>query len=294
MKKILVMLLAVFCITTAFSDTIYFLPETQFEAMPSKSRGNVPARIDALLKDLQATDKDIKDNFDSTGRIIHKSWYLNSEFEKDRNIMVSLLREIMDGLSNLDDRLQSLELELFNPDELGFNGMYNDLRKARSAVNSCYKNLNIGKSGIKKARNDFAEAKIAYARITENLVRVVQTIQNAVPYNPPTQQPQQPNPQPTINYNRLEVRIVKEKIKTYNYDIVNSNSYEGKLVLKKSKERLHELSSIDKLLYKKALRGQDGLSYAIVKNGDHDYTVFWWHIGDDIGGIIDDIEDIFD
>ena len=58
-------------------------------------------------------------------------------------------------------------------------------------------------------------------------------------------------------------------------------------------ERLHELSSIDKFLYKEALREKEGYSIAIIKDAKNKYIVCWWHVADEIAGVIETIGDIF-
>ncbi|MFW5781690.1 MAG: hypothetical protein ACOCWO_00200, partial [Candidatus Muiribacteriaceae bacterium] len=256
-------------------------------------------RINTLLKDLEQTDGTVKDNYDRIQSLITKNWYLNSEFEKDRNVMLQLLRNTLDQFSNMNDRLHALELELFNPEELGFDAMYDYLDKAVIDMNQAYRALDQGKSGLKTAKEAFAKSKVAYARVTSNLTNAIDHVMNAVPYNPPAPQPDpepvvesEPTP-PEIDYDKLDVYIENKKVDVNEFQVINSNSYEGKLVLKKSKERLHELSSVDRWMYREALKNKDGFSFLIAKLDDNYYTVFWWHVGDDVADIVDTIEDIF-
>ena len=305
MKKLAVIGVIAALVTTSFAGDIYFLPENMNEVIGSRSvrsglRADVPARLSALLDELKDSDKEVKNNFDKIGEVIHKQWYLNSEFEKDRNIMLNFYRESLEKLSNLNDRLQGLEVELFNPEELGFKELYNGLEKATKNLFESYKQIEIGKAGLKNGKDLFGKAKADYAKFTANLARVISTVSGAVPYTPdvaPTpvtpQEPVVTEPQPTINYNAINVTVMNKKTEVFGLDIVNSNSYEGKLVVKKSKERLHELSSTDRLMFKEALKGQDGFSFIIVKDSDNYYTIYWWHIGNDIQDIFETIEDIF-
>ncbi|MCK9225997.1 MAG: hypothetical protein M0Q02_13055, partial [Candidatus Muirbacterium halophilum] len=207
-------------------------------------------------------------------------------------------RDSLEKLSNLNDRLQGLEVELFNPEELGFTELYNGLSKSTKSLFESYKQIEIGKAGLKNAKDLFGKSKAEYAKFTSNLSRVINAVSGAVPYTPdvtpPPVVPQQPVvTEPTINYNALNVTILNKKVEGFGLDMVNSNSYEGKLVVKKSKERMHELSSTDRLMYKEALKGKDGFSFIIVKDSDNYYTIYWWHIGNDIQDIFETIEDIF-
>lgn len=303
MKKLMTLGLIMIFATMIMAENIYFLPENYNEMMPSRSRAglrnNLPARLNALLEELKATDQNIKDNFDNLGSVIHKSWYLNAEFEKDRNIMLTVYREMLESLSNINDRLQGLEVELFNPDELGFGDMYSTLEATTKNLYGSYNGMEKGKSGLRKAKDLFGKAKVDYSKFTTMLSRAIDTVSGAVPYTPEPEpvvnEPAEPfqEPQPTINYNDIRVHVEDSKINPSGLDVINSNSYEGKLVVKKSKERMHEMSSTDRLMYKQALKGQDGFSYVIVKHAENEYTVYWWHLGDDIEDIFETIEDIF-
>ncbi|MGM0608137.1 MAG: hypothetical protein ACQESP_06940, partial [Candidatus Muiribacteriota bacterium] len=104
----------------------------------------------------------------------------------------------------------------------------------------------------------------------------------------PEPEPEPEPQQPAYDYSAMDVYIRRAKVDTNNVgsdQIINSRSAEGQTVLKKAKEREHELSTIDRLMYKQALKGQDGFSFMILKHKTNEYTVYWWNVLDDISDI---------
>jgi|GEM_PF-3302848 len=301
MKKLLILSITVLFITSVFAEPVYFIPEDYTEVMPMRRTGtgagsDIPERLHILLEELKNTDTSVNQRLNQVMSIINRNWYLNSEFEKDRNIILEVLRLIIEDYSNLNDRINGLELELFNPDELGFKDMYELLDSTNNNINKAYKELHIGKSGLKAARDAFRKGSMDYERLSEMIITVIDKVKNAVPYNPQSssgsQQPQQPQEE-HVNYNKLVVNIERKHIKLNNLDIIRDETYEGHLVLKKSKERLHELDSMNRWLYRQAISGGEGYTFVIVKNAKENYTVYWWHTADEIADVIDTIGDIF-
>lgn len=304
MKKIISILVITALSSLAFSNSIFFLPENESERYGlniSRSRAgdsSVPERLNMLCKELQHTDSRLKASFNSIGEIINRQWYLNSEFEKDVNVMLTMFRDGVDYISNLDDRAQALELELFNPEELGFYQLYANIADVKKHFESSYNELAKGKSGLRKSRADFENAQKSYNEVSPLVTNITAGVLNAVPYNPPAPAPQ-PAPAPVVSepdfdYSKMEVTVIRKKIKVSNFDIIRIDSEEGKNVIKKSMERLHELSSIDKFLYKEALREKEGYSIAIIKDKKNKYIVCWWHVADEIAGVIETIGNIFE
>ncbi len=303
MKKLLTLVMTLVFITSVFAGPVFFLPEDYTEVMPmrrSSTSSDIPERLHILLEELAKTDSQIKEKLDQISNLINKNWYLNSEFEKDRNIMLEVLRLVIEDYSNLNDRLSGLELELFNPEELGFDDMYKLLDSTNNNINKAYKELHVGKSGLKAARDAFGKGAMDYEKLSAKMIETIDKVKNAVPYNPQTppaqtdepQTPQVPAEEP-INYNNLKVNIIRKHVKLNNLDIIKDETYEGHLVLKKSKERLHELDSMNRWLFRQAISGGEGYTFIIVKNAKEDYTIYWWHTADEIADIIDTIGDIF-
>ncbi|MFW5782116.1 MAG: hypothetical protein ACOCWO_02360 [Candidatus Muiribacteriaceae bacterium] len=306
MKRIAILTMLALSIT-CFSQ-VYFIPEPM-DNMPTRNTGfsrnmscrnNVPQRINSLIDELKITDEQLTQKLNNIAQLIVKNWYLNSEFEADRNIMLNIFRESLDEFSNLNDRLHGLELELFNPEELPFSEAYSLLDNTTSLVSQAYKALDQGKSGLREAKTKFGKAHEMYESLSEKIMVITDVVSGAVPYNEPAPAPA-PDPgnineeeNETINYNAIEVEIDRKKIKLSQYDIINPNEYEGKLVLKKSKERLHELSTLDRWMYRQALDEAEGYHFAIVKHTKDLYSVYWWHVADEIAGIVNDIKDIFE
>ncbi|MFA5479866.1 MAG: hypothetical protein WC337_07555 [Candidatus Muiribacteriota bacterium] len=296
MKKTISLLLVALFIVSTYGQ-VYFLPENLNEVMAGNTRSsvrNVPERLNILMNELSDTDREIKDNFDAIGTLIHKQWFVLAEFEKDKNVMLQVFRTMLDNMSNMSDRLHSMELELFNPEALGFDNMHVTLTRVNKSADDAYKALQVGREGLAKSRDSYAKAKSDYARLTEMVNKAIDAIKNAVPYTPapPVVTPQpEPQPQPSTDYDysKMNVNIIRQKIninKIAPREVVNSASVEGKMVLKKAKEREHQLSTIEKWMYKQAIKNQDGFSYVLIKNGKNNYTVFWWNV-------IDELEEIF-
>ncbi|MCK9225510.1 MAG: hypothetical protein M0R46_15100 [Candidatus Muirbacterium halophilum] len=302
MKKLFSIIVMTALSVSVFSNSVFFLPENDSEKYGlnisrSRASSNVPERINILCKELKHTDSRLKASFNGINDTINKQWYLNSEFEKDLNVMLTMFRESVDYISNLDDRAQALELELFNPEELGFNKLYSSLADIKKNTEASYTELSKGKSGLRKAREIFEKAVNSQSNISALITSISSAVLNAVPYNPPAPAPT-PTPAPVVSepdfdYSKMEVSVKRKKVKLSDYDFIKLESVEGKNVIKKSMERLHELSSIDKFLYKEALRKKEGYSVVIIKNSKNKYIICWWHVADEIAGVIETIGDIF-
>jgi hypothetical protein len=303
MKKIIVMLAMIFVVTSVYSSQVYFLIENQNELMGGNTRSrassNVPERLRALLDDMKNTDNSLRASINDIDRLIGKQWFTMAEFEQDKNVMLQIFRESLDGMSNLKDRLGALELELFNPEQLPFKNIYTNLNSAQTNLDSSYKALAQGRNGLAEARTKYANGKSNYEKIQPDLDNIINTVMNSVPYNPSTpppvvNQPKEPEqPTDTINYNDINVQIFRKRIKSFDFDVVNPTTYEGKLVLKKAETVTHQMNSLDKWLYRQAIKGEQGYSFIIIKHEKHKYTICWWHVADEIVGIIEDIENIF-
>ncbi|MGM0608136.1 MAG: hypothetical protein ACQESP_06935, partial [Candidatus Muiribacteriota bacterium] len=198
MKKNIFIMIAIMMAVTIYGE-VYFIPESLNETMEFSSvrRGerNVPERISVLLDELSRTDANIKEDFDKIGGLIHKEWFTLSEFEKDKNIMLQYMRNTLDELSNLSDRLHSLELELFNPDALNFDRKYELRVRVNEFMETSYNSLQEGRDGLMNSRNVFGRAKSDYAKLTTMLRDTINTVKNAVPYSPPAPDPE-PEPEP--------------------------------------------------------------------------------------------------
>lgn len=301
MKRLIALVMIAFCLLYVNAQQIYFLPNTDTNRGMSygTSRSSVPAHLNALINTVKGIDKDIESNVGDISSVINKSWYLNAEFEKDRNIMLQLFRELLDQEGSIEDSMQSMELELFNPDSLPFKEFYNTVAMLKKSTDASYKAMESGKSGLRDSKKMFGEVLELYPEMSKLVNVICDTVSGAVPYTPevveePVVNEAPAEPEPEYDFNSMKVNVVRKRIKVSKYDIINVKNIEGRMVIKKSKERLHELSTVDRFLYKEALKEKEGYTYVIAKNAKNDYTVYWWHVADEIAGVIDTIGNIFD
>jgi len=280
MKRFFSVALLIGLSLSVFSDTVFFIPENNAERyglnISRSSRSSVPERLNMLCNEMKHTDTRLKVSLERIGELINKQWYLNSEFEKDLNIMLQMFRESIDYISNLEDRSQALEMELFNPEELPFSELYSNLEAVKKDTDSSYKELSKGKSGLKEGRKFFSKASQNYSSVNQSVIAITSAVSGAVPYNPPVIQPT-PAPvaaEPEFDYEKMEVKVLRKRLKLSDHDFIRLDSEEGKTVIKKSMERLHELTSIDRFLYKEALKKKEGYTITILKDSRNRYIIY--------------------